>query len=300
MVSIADSLSKENPTLTVPDPAGVPESPPLDIKYYHKLRYGRALRALWSRREIIYTLAERDIRAQYKQAALGIAWALLAPLALLGIMTVVFTRVKTFHTGIQVPYQLYAYVGILPWTFFSSSLQNGGASLLANKILLNKIQFPRECFPLALIAESGFSTVLALIPLAILFAVHTYPPKLETLWAPLFIVIELAYTIGVTLAISAIVIYVRDLQQALPIIVQLGIFATPVIWPFSLIPHALQPLYSFLNPVGPVIDNLRLTMLAGHAPDWAIVIPAVVGATFYLVVGYTIFKRLEVGFADIA
>ena len=142
------------------------------------------MRSLWDHREIIYTLAERDFRAQYKQATLGVLWAVLSPLATLAIFVVVFSRVKAFpHQGI--PYALYAFVGILCWSFFASSLGSGGNSLLANKALLAKTQFPRECFPLETMLVNALNTVLSWVPLAILFVIFGRAPKLATVWVPL-------------------------------------------------------------------------------------------------------------------
>ena len=268
-----------------------------------------SLKLLWEHREIVYTLAERDFRAQYKQATLGILWAVLSPLATLAIFAIVFSRVKAFpHQGI--PYALYAFVGILCWSFFASSVGSGGGSLLSNKALLAKTQFPRECFPLETMLVNALNTVLSWVPLAVLFVVFGRAPKLATLWVPLFMLIEVAFAAGLMLALSSLIIQMRDLAQVLPILLSLGIFMTPVIWPFDYIPdhfHVvgsfyvnLQVVYGFFNPLGPVIANLRTTMLVGHNPTWAPLIAAICGSLVYLLLGFRIFKRLEVNFADIA
>ncbi len=293
--------------------------------------YLDSIRNLWAHREIIYTLAERDFRAQYKQASLGILWAVLSPVATLVIFVLVFSRVKSFGSQ-GLPYALYAFVGILCWSFFASALGNGGQSLLTNKALLAKTQFPRECFPLETMCVNALNTMLSWIPLALLFVIFGRAPRLATLWVPLFMVIEVVFAAGVAMAISSIIIQMRDLMQVLPIITSLGLFATPVIWPFSNIPtsyhltggrlvhyttvvaghvhhHAhwvggitinLQMVYGFFNPLGPIIANARNTMLLGQAPEWNLIVIATLGALAYLLVGYRIFKRLEVNFADIA
>jgi len=301
--------SSEKGTLHIVDTSAIPDEPPDDILYTHESRLIPSAKLVWAHREIIYTLAERDFKAQYKEATLGILWAVLSPVATLAIMVIVFTRVKGFHTG-GIPYALYAFVGILCWGYFSASLGSGGGSLLTNKALLSKTQFPRECFPLEVMAFNAINTTLSLIPLTILFVVFGRAPSIATLWVPLFILIELVFAAGVTLAASSLIIQARDLVQVLPLIISLGIFATPVIWPFGLIPthyHVvgdfyvnLQAVYGFFNPLGPVIANVRLTMLAGHSPSWVPLIAAAVGACLYLVFGYKIFKRYEVNFADIA
>lgn len=294
-------------SLRVADPSTIPAEPGSDSFYHHRARLIPSLRRLWASREIVLTLAERDFRAQYKQATLGIAWALLSPVLTLLILMVVFSREKTFGTE-HLPIGLYMYTGILCWSFFASALGNGGNSLLINKQLLNKTQFPRECFPLETMALAGINTVLSWIPLAILFVVYGRAPALTTLWAPMLMVIEVLFAAGVTLLIAGIIIQMRDLMQVLPIIISLGLFIEPVIWPLTKlqstatnhVPAWVLPVYSFLNPLGPVIDSVRRTMLLGLSPDWPLMGLAALGAVTYLFVGYKVFKRLEVVFADIA
>jgi ABC-type polysaccharide/polyol phosphate export permease len=211
-------------------------------------------------------------------------------------------------------------------------LGSGGSSLLSNKALLAKTQFPRECFPLETMLVQALNTVISWIPLTLLFVFFGRAPALTTVWVPLFMVIEVVFAIGVTLAISSLIIQMRDLVQVLPIIISLGLFVTPVIWPFSSIPSAyriagghhvtvlathhghtvavhhlvggvtinLQMVYGFFNPLGPVIDGARRTMLLGLSPQWSLIGVAALGALIYLAVGYKTFKRFEVNFADIA
>ncbi len=316
-------------TLVETDISTIPEEPPNEIIYKHRVNYLESLKTLWAHREIIYTLAERDFRAQYKQATLGVLWAVISPVATLIIFVVVFSRVKSFGSE-GLPYPLYAFVGILCWSFFASALGNGGQSLLNNKALLAKTQFPRECFPLETLGVNGLNTILSWIPLAILFVIFGRAPALATLWVPMLMVIEVVFAAGIALAVGSIIIQMRDLMQVLPIITSIGLFATPVIWPYSRIPTAyhvgggtlvhrsivnghvvhahvvggftinLQIVYGFFNPLGPVIDGARTTMLLGHAPEWNITCAAAIGALIYLAVGYRIFKRLEENFADVA
>jgi ABC-2 type transport system permease protein/lipopolysaccharide transport system permease protein len=283
----------------VTDVAAIPDEAPPELVYHHKVSMVASVRKLWHAREIMYTLAERDFRVQYKQASLGVMWALLTPLLTLGITVVVFSRAKTFGTE-GLPFALFAFVGILCWTFFAGALGNGGGSLLSNKGLLAKTQFPRECFPLETMGVTGLNTMLTWVPLAILFVIFGRAPAITTLWAPLFMLIEVLFAAGVTLAVAGIIIQMRDLAQVLPIILSLGLFIEPVIWPLSKLPSWFLPIYSFLNPLGPVIDNVRRTMLLGLEPDWNLIGLAALGAILYVLVGYRIFKRLEVSFADIA
>jgi ABC-type polysaccharide/polyol phosphate export permease len=251
-------------------------------------------------REIIYTLAERDIRAQYKQAVLGLLWALIAPVAMLGIFIIIFSRTKALGVPPGVPYPIFALIGILAWTFFSQALGTGGTALLTNHELMSKTQFPRECFPLETILVNGVNAVLGWIPLVFLFILYHFVPYPTTVWVPLMILIEVLFTIGLTLGVSALIIQMRDLAQVLPLIIQLGLFITPVIWEFSLIPAKWRVVYGFFNPLGPVIDDTRRAMLQGLNPVPGPLLAAIAGTVVYLVVGYRLFKRFEVNFADIA
>jgi ABC-type polysaccharide/polyol phosphate export permease len=314
--------------LVVTDLSTITDKPSDAILYHHKVRMLDATKTLWAHREIIYTLAERDFRAQYKQATLGMMWAVLSPVATLITLMIVFSRVHLFEES-SIPYGLYAYTGILCWSFFASALGSGGNSLLVNKALLAKTQFPRECFPLENMLTTALNTVLSWIPLVVLFVIYGKAPALAIVWTPLFMLVEVVFAAGVTLAIASLIIQMRDLTQVLPIILSLGIFATPVIWPFDYIPNHfhvtggkyvkyyaanghvlhhwvggiyvnLQLVYGFINPLGPVINNVRETMLLGRWPTPGPMVAAVLGSLCYIFFGYRIFKRFEVNFADIA
>lgn len=281
------------------DPASIPAEPPSHLIYRHRARLRTSLRDVWASRDIIFTLAERDIRAQYKQATLGVLWALIAPLAMLAIFTIIFSRTAKY--GIPgIPYPIFAYIGILCWTFFSQALGTGGTSLLTNNALMSKTQFPRECFPLETVLVTAVNILLSWIPLGVLFAIYRFVPAPTTAWVPVLIIIELLFTIGVTLGVSALIIQMRDLGQVLPIVISLGLFATPVIWQFKDVPAGWRNVYGFISPLGPVIDDARRAMLLDLPPVPGPLIAAIAGTVCYLALGYRIFKRLEVNFADIA
>jgi ABC-type polysaccharide/polyol phosphate export permease len=328
MAALSTTTTSFGDTLVEGDVASIPAEPSAELLYRHKVHFPESVRNLWAHREIIYTLAERDFRAQYKQASLGILWALLSPVATLVLFVFVFSKVKVFGSEGQ-PYALFAFVGILCWNFFSTALGNGGQSLLNNKALMAKTQFPRECFPLETMCVQALNTMLSWVPLALLFVMFGRAPRFTTVWVPMLMLIEVVFAAGMALAISSVVIQMRDLTQVLPLITSLGLFATPVIWPFAKIPtnyhlagghqvtvigahgHVihhlvggitinLQMVYGFFNPLGPIIDGARQTMLIGHTPNFALTGIAALGASLYLVLGYRIFKRLEENFADIA
>jgi ABC-type polysaccharide/polyol phosphate export permease len=276
-------------------------SPPTDLWFKRRIKLRRALRDIWRFRELILSLAERDYRSRYKQAVLGIGWAMLTPLLLMVAFTLVFGRVQRIDTG-GVPYVLFSYLGLLPWTFFSGSVSGGGQSIVSNMPIVNKVACPREVFPLATIATVALDTLIASAVLVVLFGITGFAPKPETLYAPIPLLVLLVYTLGMTFVVAATLVYLRDLRQILPLAIQFGLFLTPVAYGIEVIAHTrtAQMFYSLINPVAPVIDSLRRTVLYGLAPDWPLLGMGAVGAVIALVIGYAVFKRLEVGIADIA
>jgi ABC-type polysaccharide/polyol phosphate export permease len=276
-------------------------APPDDLWFRRRLRLRDAVRDVWRFRELILSLAERDYRARYKQALLGIAWSVLTPVALMLIFTLVFTKFQRFETG-GAPYVLFAYLGLLPWTFFSSSVSAGGQSITANMSLVNKVACPREVFPLAAVAVAAIDTVISSAVLLVLFLITGFTPKLETLYAPLYIAVLVVYTIGITVIVSAVLVYLRDLRHMLPLLLQIGLFITPVAYGIEVIGRTRAKLivYSFLNPVAPAIDGLRRSILHGLGPDWTLLGVGALGAALVLAGGFVLFKKLEVSIADIA
>ncbi|MEA2827779.1 MAG: type transport system permease protein [Actinomycetota bacterium] len=276
-----------------------PAEPRREIWFTRRIRPREALKELWAARELVHTIAERDLRARYKQAVLGLAWAVVTPFVLMVAFTLFFRPAAHVETN-GVPYPLFAYLGLLPWTFFSTSVSKGGLSLTDNVALLNKIYCPREVFPLAALIVAGFDTVVSLIGLAVVFVATGFMPKATSVWVPLLLVVQLAFTAGVTLAVSSILVYVRDLKHALTILLQVGLFATPVAYGIDRISRSTRLLYSTLNPLAPVIEGYRRAVLYGKPPEWTMLLAGVGTSTVVLLGGYYLFKKLEAGIADVA
>jgi ABC-type polysaccharide/polyol phosphate export permease len=290
-------------TLEIIDVSKVPAEPEGELFYNHRPAYLHSAAEAWRRKDVMFTLAERDIRAAYKQAVLGLGWTVLNPVITLVIFTLLFKHYGSFQIkgadGKAIPYVLTLYTGLWAWGFFAGAVNGGASSLIQNKAMMAKTHFPRECFPLSQVLESAFTSMLALIPLIAIFCLNTFVPRLATLWVPLFLVVEIPMIIGAVLLVSSVMVQARDLGQVLPIFMQFAMFATPVIWPMSSHIHGgLQ--YSLIIPMGPVIDGMRNSMLLGHAPDWSLIGVGMCGSLIYLVTGYVVFKRLEVNFADLA
>lgn len=283
-------------------PAAVKASEPRkEIRFKRRVKATQAFRELWEFRGLIRALAERDIRIRYKQAALGMAWAVFTPIVMMLAFTLVFTKLGHVATG-GVPYPLFSYVGLIPWSFFSASVLTGGMSLTNNIPLLNKLYCPREIFPLGTIAVAAADAAISTLVLVALFPIEHFTPKWQTLYAPIMLLILLAFSVGVTLAISAPVVYMRDLRVALPLVIQLGLFVSPVAYGAGAIAKTRPELivYTALNPLVAVIDGLRRTMLLGQSPDWTIELVGAATALLVLGGGFMLFKRLETGIADVA
>jgi ABC-type polysaccharide/polyol phosphate export permease len=278
--------------------AQIPSEPPAELIYRHKISLVGSIRDAWKSRLIVWALAERDLRARYKQSLLGFAWALITPLSLMIAFTLLFGPVLKIDTR-GAPYPLFAYLGLLPWTFFTSAMSNGASSLIGNA-LLTKIPVAREVFPLSTILEAAFDSVLSVVALGVLFGVFEYAPRATSVWVPVLLLVQLMFTTGCVLTISVIVTYIRDLRQALPLMLQFGLFVTPVAFGLEVVSSSLRPLYCFLNPLGPVIDGYRRCVLYGQAPQLDLLALGAAGAAFYLTVGYFTLKKLEPGIADVS
>lgn len=277
----------------------VADGPPPELVFKRRLRPAQVARELWGARELVRALAERDLRARYKQAVLGFAWAVLTPLALCAIFTLVFHRAVKIDTG-SVDYPLFAYVGLIVWQFFSNTMNQGALSLANNLSLLNKVYCPREVFPLATMLVASVDMVIGVGVLGLLFLIFWTAPAATFLWVLPLLAIQFAFTYGVALILSVAVVYLRDVRHLLPIITQMGVFATPVAYPLAQIPQRLQEIYVGFNPLGAVIEGYRGALLYGDAPDVTLTSIAAVSSLVFLVGGYLLFKKLETGIADVA
>ncbi len=280
----------------------IPAAPPPELTFRRRVSLLGALVALGRSYEMIATLTERELRIRYKQAILGVAWALLAPIVLVLSFTLFIGRgIPAHDLGIEhVSPALFVMLGIVPWTFFAAAVGVGGLSLLQNLQLVNKISCPREVFPLSMVGVAAVDSAVSTIAVIGVFAANrTMPHPLGILWTPVLILIEVVFAAGVTLIVSALVVHVRDIRHVLPVVLQMGIVAAPVFWSFSQLHRRWQLVYSALNPIGPVIDAWRRTVLANRAPDLTTLGIAAASSVVVLLVAFRVFKRLEAAFADL-
>jgi len=254
---------------------------------------------LWQKREIVRSLAERDFRARYKQAILGAGWAVIQPLIMVLVFTFTIRHIGHVNTG-GIPYALFAYTGLIIWGFFSGAVSWASNCLLGNQPLLNKVSCPREAFAAAAVALAVVDTAVSLIGFIAYFAIYGFLPRGTIYWLPVIVLVAVVFTFGVAMIVSVVVVYLRDLRQIIPLLIQIGLFATPVAYNItSQLSPAARYVYSALNPLAPTIDSARRALLTGQSPQWQYLGVGAVSALVFLVVGFRLFKRLETGIADL-
>ncbi len=268
-----------------------------------------AIKNIIDYRELIAALAWKNITVRYKQAYLGIGWAILKPLTLM----LVFTLVRSFvniPSG-NVPYPILAFAALLPWIFFQESASEGVQSVVGNAALIRKIYFPREVFPLTGIITKLVELAINAIILAGLMLWFRIVPSVYILWAPVIIFYTMLASLTIALAGAAINVYYRDVGAALPMLLSLLMYASPVIYPLDLVKDKLlvqraagdwsDVLYSLytLNPLAGIIDSFQNVVLRGAPPDFHAMLPGAILVAVALPISYLIFKRAEAYFADV-
>jgi lipopolysaccharide transport system permease protein len=256
-----------------------------------------SLRILHAHRELLFTWTLRDIKIRYKQSVLGAAWAILQPLALMLIFTVVFSELAHLPSD-GIPYPVFSYTALLVWTFFASSLSFAIPTIVNNLNLVTKIYFPREILPIASIGAAFFDFVVANALLVGVLAWYHTPVGPALLWLPFLLLTEICLIIGVVLPAAAINVFFRDVRFVVPLAIQLWMYATPVIYPITMIPERFRVLYA-LNPMVGIVDSYRRVIVQGEAPDPTYLGLSVVVSMLLALGGYIYFKHSEGVFADL-
>lgn len=251
---------------------------------------------IWQYRDLLYILTMRDIRVRYKQTLLGAAWAIIQPLFTMLIFTLFFGKLAGMPSD-GIPYPLFAYAGLLPWTFFSNAVTNSGNSLVGNSNLITKVYFPRMIIPMASVASGLLDFLIAFGLLVVLMFYYGVGLSINILMLPVLVVLTSLLAIGVGMWMSALNVKFRDIRYALPFLIQLGMFATPIIYPSSLVPEKWRWLL-FINPLAGQIEAYRSAFF-GKPFDWfALGISAVFTLAILFYAAFS-FKRMEKSFADI-
>ena len=251
---------------------------------------------LWAYRELLYFLTWRDIKVRYKQTLMGVAWVVIQPLMTMLVFTLVFTRFVKADAG-DIPYPLFAYAGLLLWTFFSVSVTSGTHSLISNTSLVTKVYFPRAFIPAAAVGAGLLDLSVGAVPLAALALYYGVRVTWGLLLAPVFVLLGALLALSVGMVASALTVRYRDLRHALPFLLQLWMFASPVLYPVRLVGERWRWAFA-ANPMTGVLEGFR-SALAGTPFDWPLVAVPALATPALLALGFYVFRSLEDTFADL-
>jgi len=254
------------------------------------------LRELWAYRELLTTFTMRDIKIRYKQTGLGFAWAIIQPLFMMVIFTIIFGGFAQIPSE-GIPYPLFSFAALLPWMLFSEGLTRSTMSMVANANIMTKVYFPRLIMPISGILSPLVDFIVSISILIVMMAYYGFVPTTNVIFLPLFILLALATSLGVGLWLSALNVKYRDFQYTVPFIIQIWMYASPVVYPATMLPKAIQPLYG-LNPMAGVIEGFRWSLLGTEMPS-AIIYVSVFVVAVLLISGMFYFRRMEQYYADI-
>jgi lipopolysaccharide transport system permease protein len=276
---------------------GSPAAPAQELVEIGKSRsVAQALAELWQKRELLYFLVWKDIKVKYKQAALGIAWAVLQPLLGMLLFTLLFGRVAKLPSD-GLPYPLFYFSSLLTWTYFSTALITASNSVISNTSLVSKVYFPRILLPAAGVIAALLDLAIASVILVGLLVFHQVPLTPRLLCMPLVLLLLVVFAMGAGQFLAALNVNYRDVKHALPFLVQLWFFASPVVYPLSMVPERYQWLVA-LNPLTGIIETSRALLVGRPVPWEALAISCAVTVAIY-VLGLVYFQRTERRFADV-
>jgi lipopolysaccharide transport system permease protein len=254
------------------------------------------LRELWRYRELLVFLAWRDIKVRYKQTALGGLWAILQPLIGTVVFGVLFTRIAHIHSD-KVPYGLFVYSGLVPWTFFANALALATNSLIGSGQMISRTYFPRLLIPLGTILALVLDMLIGFALMAVLLPFYQWHVTLALLWLPIFIIGSFLVASGMGLILAALNVRFRDIKYIVPFFIQMAFFVTPVVYPVIYLPPRLQILLG-LNPMAGMVEGIRHALL-GTPVSWILVYSSTSFGMLLFVLGLYVFRRMERTFADV-
>lgn len=254
-------------------------------------------KALWDYRELLYFLAWRDLKARYAQTVMGLAWAVVQPLFMMVVFTVIFDKIARFPSD-GIPYFLFAYAALVPWTFFAKSLDRSGSSVVTQSNLITKIYFPRLIIPLSATLGGLLDFAIAFLLLVGMMIWFGVLPTWKLVVVPFYLLLTIMASLAVSLWFSALFVKYRDIAALIPLMTQVWMFACPIVYPISMVPQEWQRLYS-INPMVGVIGGFRWALLGTPAPDPAVLALNVVTIAVFLLFGMAYFNRMANTFADV-
>lgn len=255
------------------------------------------LKELWQFRELLFFLSWRDIKVRYKQTALGASWAILQPFMTMVVFSVFFGKLAKMPSD-GIPYPIFAYVALVPWTFFANGITQSSNSLVQSANLLKKVYFPRLIVPISSVLSGIVDFIFSFIVLIALMLYYGYVPTVHIFWLPLFLLLAFGTSLGVGVWLSAINVQFRDVRYTVPFVTQFWLFATPIAYPSSLLSEPWRTLYG-VNPMVGVVEGFRWALLGSQTSPGSMILLSACVACAFLVAGLFYFRRMERGFADV-
>ncbi len=247
--------------------------------------------------ELLMNLTKREVKGRYSQSFFGVAWAIAQPLATMAVFTIVFARLARMPSG-GAPYPVFAYAALVPWFFFSNSVASGTLSLITYRNIVTKTYFPREIVPLAQVCSRLIDFCAAAALYAVLMVYYRVTLGPWALIAPLFFLMLVVFTVGLTLATSAINVFYRDVNPVVQIALQLWLYLTPVAYPLAAVSARFRPLF-VLNPLSAIVEGFRSSLVFGRAPDWPLMAVSAAMTLGLFVAAFAAFKKMDKYFADV-
>jgi homopolymeric O-antigen transport system permease protein len=252
---------------------------------------------LWAYRELLYFLVWRDLKVRYKQTALGLGWAVLQPTLTMVVFSIFFGKLARMPSD-GIPYPIFSFAGLVPWTFFSYGLSQSANSLVADQQLVRKVYFPRLAIPTATVLSGVVDFALAFVVLIGMMLLYGLFPDLRGLWIVPLLLLALVTALGVGLWLAALNVQYRDVRYTIPFLTQLWLLATPIAYPSSLLTEPWRTLYG-INPMAGVVEGFRWALLGSGTAPGPIILVSSLAALLLLLSGAFYFRRMEDSFADL-
>lgn len=255
------------------------------------------LREFWEYRELLYFLVWRDVKVRYKQTVLGAAWAVIQPFFTMVVFSLFFGKLAKMPSD-GIPYPLFAYAALVPWSFFANGLSQSSNSLVGSSHLITKVYFPRLVVPISSVISGIVDFVLAFVVLLAMMLYFGILPTVHVIWLPFLLLLAFVTALGVGMWFSALNVQFRDVRYVLPFVTQFWLFATPIVYPSSLLPEPWRTVYG-LNPMVGVVEGFRWALLGAQTAPGPMVIVSSFASLVILIGGAFYFKRMEKTFADL-
>jgi len=255
------------------------------------------IRELWQYGELLYFLAWRDIKIRYKQTALGAAWAVIQPVMTMAVFSLFFGKLANMPSD-GIPYPLFAFTALVPWTYFANGLTESSNSLVSSSNLIKKVYFPRLVVPIAAVISGGVDFIIAFVVLLGMMLFYGMYPTVNVVWLPLLALLTFVTALGIGLWLSALNVQYRDVRYTIPFLTQLWLFATPIAYPSSLLSEPWRTLFA-LNPMVGVVEGFRWALLGTTEAPSPMIAVSTLATLLLLVGGAFYFRRMEKTFADV-